>query len=149
TTRDVVDIQIHKGGRNYLLLDTAGLRKKFKVVDAVEKFSTIKTLKAIDRCDVVVLVLDASEDLTTQDQKIAAEVIERGKGLLVAVNKWDLKRDSEHVRRMFREEVYAWAPFLKFAALRFCSALSGQGVDQLLVEAWRIRERMRKKYSQS
>jgi GTP-binding protein len=141
TTRDVVDLSVERGGERFLLLDTAGIRKRPKVTASVEQFSVSRSLKAAARAEAVVLVLDARDKLTTQDAKIAASVMQRGSGLLLAANKWDLVKDSERARHEFREDVYAEALFLRFAALRFVSAKTGRGVESLLTDAARIARR--------
>lgn len=144
TTRDVVDTFLETGEGTFTLLDTAGLRRKTKVTDEIEAVSAIRALRAIGRCDVAVLVLDAADQMTTQDERIGGAVVEQGCGLLVAANKWDLVKDSESSRHEFREELYEKAPFLRFAAVRFVSAKTGLGVQSILKDAKRIRERKAK-----
>jgi GTP-binding protein len=138
TTRDVVDTVLKGDAHDFVLLDTAGMRKKSRVVDDVEHVSVVKTLRAIERANVAVLVLDGSEPMTTQDKQIAAAAAERGCGLMVCVNKWDLQKDFPENRRKVREELYSVAPFLQFAAVRFISAKTGLGVDGILSSALRI-----------
>ena len=130
TTRDAVEIPFERDGRHYTLIDTAGLRRRARVTGAVEKFSALKTLEAIRAAHVVVLVLDARQGLAEQDQHVVGHVLDAGRALVVAINKWDgLDRDtrdwvrSEHDRR-FR--------FVDFAETRYISALHGTGVGDLL-----------------
>jgi len=149
TTRDVVDVPVTLGDSDFVLLDTAGLRRRGKVDDRVEYFSAVQTLKAIDRADVVVLVLDAEEGLTTQDERIGSAAVERGTGLILAANKWDLCSDREEDRHQFREEAYATAPFLEFSPIRFVSALTGKGVEGLLLECRRIFKNRTKRFAEA
>ncbi|MFH1016965.1 MAG: ribosome biogenesis GTPase Der [Pseudomonadota bacterium] len=147
TTRDVIDISVESGEKKFLLLDTAGVRRRPKMSGTVEEFSAVRALRAVERSDVSVLVLDAAESLTTQDARIAAAVVEKGAGLVLAANKWDLLEDGPGRRNRFRDDAYAEAQFLRFAALKFVSAKTGAGTDQILTEAWRIRQRLRKRFS--
>jgi GTPase len=148
TTRDMVDVIMEREGKKIILLDTAGIRRKFKITDTVEHHSAVRSIRAIERSNVVVLVIDAKEGITTQDGRIAAAAVEKGSGLLLAVNKWDLQKDHPNTRNRFREEVFHVAPYLKFAALKFVSAKTGEGVDQILVEAARILRRGQKVFEQ-
>ncbi len=147
TTRDVIDTAVESAGKKFRLLDTAGLRRRPKMSGTVEEFSAVRALRAIERAEVSVLVIDASEPLTTQDARIGAAIVERGAGLVLAANKWDLLKDHPNVRKRYRDDAFAEAPFLRFAALKFVSAKSGLGVDQILTEAWRIRQRLEKRFS--
>ncbi len=144
TTRDVVDVEAEVEGHRYLLLDTAGIRRKFKVQDGVEKVSAATSFRSVERADVIILVLDATSPMTTQDERIVALALEQGKGFCVAANKWDLVRDSQRNRQEFREELYLKAPFLSFAVVRFVSAKTGMSVDTLLNEAKAIHRRQSK-----
>jgi GTP-binding protein len=130
TTRDAISIPFERDGRKYQLIDTAGLRKRGKVFEAVEKFSVIKTLQAIESCHVAILMLDAQEDVSDQDAHIAGFVMEAGRALVVAVNKWD-GLDSivrEEVKRDMDRKLH----FLHWARFHFISALKGSGVDALM-----------------
>jgi GTP-binding protein len=147
TTRDVVDTFVTTENGQFCLLDTAGVRHRGKVTDEIESVSALRSLRSIGRCDVAVLVVDATDQITTQDERISSAVVEKGCGLLIAVNKWDLVQDSDQARQKFREELYVNAPFLRFAGVRFVSALSGMGVDSILRDAKRIRERRSKVFS--
>jgi GTP-binding protein len=132
TTRDSIYIPFQKAGRDYTLIDTAGMRRRAKVEDAIEKFSVIKTLQAIEACNVVVLVLDAQQGIGEHDANLAAHVVESGRALVVAVNKWDgLGADQ---REAVKVALARRLGFLDFASTRFVSALHGSGVGLLLEE---------------
>lgn len=130
TTRDAIEIDFDRGDKAYTLIDTAGLRRRGKVFEAIEKFSVIKTLQAIEACNVVVLMLDAQAEISDQDAHIAGFVLETGRALVVAINKWD-GLDSEHRERIIRE-FERRLRFLSFAKMHTVSALNGQGVNALL-----------------
>ncbi|MCW5618146.1 MAG: ribosome biogenesis GTPase Der [Nitrosomonas sp.] len=131
TTRDSIYIEFEHHGKPYTLIDTAGLRRRGKVNETVEKFSAIKTLQAIEDANVVVLVLDASLDIAEQDAHIADFILQTGRALVVAINKWD-GVDSYH-RDIIKLEFSRKLSFLDFAKLHFISALKGTGVRQLLL----------------
>jgi GTP-binding protein len=130
TTRDAIHLDVERGGRPYTLIDTAGLRRRGKVFEAVEKFSVIKTLNAIEEAHVVVLVVDAQDEITEQDAHIAGHVLESGRALVVAVNKWDglPESDREEVKREFSRKL----AFLAFATTHYVSAREGRGLDALV-----------------
>jgi GTP-binding protein len=130
TTRDSIDVPFEREGRRYTLVDTAGLRRRGQVFESVEKFSVIKTLQSVDQANVVVLVLDAQADISDQDSHIAGYVVEKGRALVVAVNKWDGLDDyrRECVKRDLRRKL----GFLGFARFHFISALEGSGLSGLL-----------------
>lgn len=130
TTRDAIEIEFERGGKGYTLIDTAGLRRRGKVFEAIEKFSVIKTLQAIEASNVVVLMLDAQNEISDQDAHIAGFVLETGRALVVAINKWD-GLDSEQRERILRE-FDRKLRFLSFAKMHTVSALNGQGVNALL-----------------
>ncbi len=126
TTRDAIYIDFERGGKHYTLIDTAGLRRKGKVFETVEKFSVIKTLQSIEDAHVVILVLDAKQEISDQDAHIAGFVVESGRALVVAVNKWD-GLDS-YVREQTKADLEAKLKFLDFANFHYVSALNGQGL---------------------
>ncbi len=130
TTRDAISIPFERAGKKYQLIDTAGLRRRGKVFEAVEKFSVIKTLQAIESCHVAILMLDARQDVSDLDAHIAGFVMESGRALVVAVNKWDgldvVARDE--VKRVMARKLQ----FLHWAKFHFISALKGTGVDALM-----------------
>jgi GTP-binding protein len=133
TTRDAVDSALRYHGRNLNFIDTAGLRKRAKVEDDVEFYSTLRTRRAIDRAQVCVLVVDAALGLHAQDLRIATEAWDRGCGLVVAVNKWDLIQEKDaNTARRGQEQLIEKAPFLKYVPFLYVSAESGQRVHQLL-----------------
>ena len=126
TTRDAIHIDFERGGKHYTLIDTAGLRRKGKVFETIEKFSVIKTLQSIEDAHVVILVLDAQQDISDQDAHIAGFVVESGRALVVAVNKWD-GLDS-YAREQTKQVLEAKLKFLDFADFHYVSALRGQGL---------------------
>ncbi|TVO50910.1 MULTISPECIES: ribosome biogenesis GTPase Der [Denitromonas] len=130
TTRDAISIPFSRNGREYKLIDTAGLRRRGKVFEAVEKFSVIKTLQAIEQANVVVLVLDASQDVSDQDAHIAGFVLETGRALVLAINKWD-SVDS-YRREQIKSDVMRKLPFLSFARQHYVSALKSQGISGVM-----------------
>jgi len=130
TTRDAIDVELAIGGRRYILVDTAGLRRRGKVFESVEKFSVVKTLQAIDRANVAVLVLDAQGQISDQDAHIAGFILERGRALVVAVNKWDDLDD--YARDMTKRAIALRLKFLAFARFHYISAREGRGVAQLI-----------------
>ncbi|MCD6680231.1 MAG: ribosome biogenesis GTPase Der [Burkholderiaceae bacterium] len=130
TTRDAVAVDFEQGGRKYTLIDTAGLRRRSRVGEAIEKFSIVKTLQAIEQAHVCVLLLDASQDVSDQDATIAGYVLEAGRALVVAVNKWDLADAGE--RERVRSELDRKLHFLRFAKWHFVSALERFGIPALM-----------------
>jgi len=133
TTRDSIAVPFERDGRSYVLVDTAGVRRKGKVSDTVEKFSVIKALQAMERAEVVLMVLDAQEGITEQDVSLTGLIVERGRALVVVANKWD-GLDPDH-RRQVREQIERRLPFLDFAERLTISALHGSGVGDLLPAA--------------
>ncbi|MFA7241216.1 MAG: ribosome biogenesis GTPase Der [Sulfuricellaceae bacterium] len=129
TTRDSIHIDFERAGRPYTLIDTAGIRKRGKVFEAIEKFSVVKTLQAIEDANVVVLVLDARQDVAEQDAHIAGFIMEAGKALVVAVNKWD-GLDAAR-REVLKSDIARKLQFLDFAKFHYISALQGSGVGGL------------------
>jgi len=129
TTRDSIEIDFEKGGRKYVLVDTAGMRKRGKVFEAIEKFSVVKTLQSIEDANVVILMVDAQADVSDQDAHIADFVVQSGRALVVAVNKWD-GLDS-YVREQTRQTLQRKLKFLEFAKFHFISARDNIGLDNL------------------
>ena len=130
TTRDAIEVEFERDGQSYTLIDTAGLRRRGKVFEAVEKFSVIKTLQAIEACNVVLLLLDAQQEISDQDAHIAGFVVESGRALVVAINKWD-SADTER-RERIKREFDRKLKFLGFAKMHHISALRGQGVNAVM-----------------
>jgi len=129
TTRDAIHVDFERAGKKYTLIDTAGLRRRGKVFESIEKFSVIKTLQSIEDANVVVLVLDAQQDISDQDAHIAGFVLESGRALVVAINKWD-GLDS-YARDQVKQMLERKLKFLDFARIHYISALKGQGLDSL------------------
>ncbi|KQT10637.1 ribosome biogenesis GTPase Der [Ramlibacter sp. Leaf400] len=126
TTRDAITVPFERGGQKYELIDTAGLRRKGKVFEAIEKFSVVKTLQAIESANVVLLLLDATQGVTDQDAHIAGYILESGRAVVLAVNKWDAV--DEYQREQLQRQIEARLAFLKFASLHLISARKRQGL---------------------
>ncbi len=129
TTRDPVDTEVSFGSRRYLYIDTAGIRRRGKIVPGVERFSVARALEVIWRADIVLLVIDAGEGITEQETKIAGEAIRVGRGIILLINKWDLERGRP--REPWLSEVSRRFPFLSYAPVHFISALKGEGLRQI------------------
>lgn len=132
TTRDAIDTVLKRGQQEYILIDTAGMRKKKKVEENIEYYSVLRALKAVDRSDVVLMVFDATEGVTEQDKKIVGYAHEAGKGLILVFNKWDLVKKDSQTMKVMTEEIYDQLKFLTYAPLTFISALTGQRVMEIL-----------------
>jgi GTPase len=130
TTRDSIYVDFERDGKQYTLIDTAGIRRRGKVFEAVEKFSVIKTLQAVADANVVILVLDAHQEISDQDAHIAGFILEEGRALVVAINKWDDLDD--YSRERIKVEVKRKLSFLNFARQHFISALQGAGIPQIM-----------------
>jgi GTP-binding protein len=130
TTRDAIEVDFEHGGQRYPLIDTAGLRRRGKVFETVEKFSVVKTLQAIERCNVAILLVDGSEEIAEQDAHIAGFILEAGRALVVAVNKWDGLDDYQ--RTSIKRELDRKFHFLDWAPRHFISARSGTGIPAVL-----------------
>ena len=130
TTRDSIYIDFERGERCYTLIDTAGLRRRGRVVDTAERFSMVKTLQAIEDANVVILLLDARQEIAEQDAHIAGHVLDAGRALVVAVNKWEKLPEEE--RELVKRALVRKLDFLAFARLHFISALAGQGIAPLM-----------------
>ncbi|MBH1942413.1 ribosome biogenesis GTPase Der [Mobilitalea sibirica] len=131
TTRDAVDTPIRRNGKDYVLIDTAGLRRKNKIKEELERFSIIRTVTAVERADVVVLVIDATEGVTEQDAKIAGIAHDRGKGMVIAVNKWDLIEKNNKTVKEFTTDIKDVLSFMPYAEIIFISAETGQRMHKL------------------
>lgn len=131
TTRDSVDTMLTHKDRNYLLIDTAGIRRKGKTREKLEKFSILKALAALGRCDIAVVLIDAAEGITEQDAKVIGYTQEQGRGLILLVNKWDLMADDKKRQQQIMEEIARAVPFVGFAPLITVSALTGYGFKRL------------------
>ena len=131
TTRDAIDSYFENEHGKYVLIDTAGIRKKNKVNEAIEKYSVIRSLLAVDRADVCLMMIDAIEGVTDQDAKIAGEAHEAGKGIIIVVNKWDEYEKTTGTLEKYKKDVYEKLSYLSYAPIIFISAKTGQRVDKL------------------
>jgi len=131
TTRDAIDTEVVHNKKEYVLIDTAGLRRKNKIKEELERYMIVRTVSAVERADVVVLVIDASEGVTEQDAKIAGIAHERGKGVIIAVNKWDLVEKDDKTIYKFTGKVKETLSFMPYAELLFVSAETGQRLPKL------------------
>ena len=131
TTRDAIDTEYENKYGKYVLIDTAGIRRKSKVTESIEKFSIMRTLLAIERADVCLMMIDANEGVTEQDAKIAGEAHEAGKGIIIVVNKWDEYEKETGTLEKYKKEVYNKLAYLSYAPIIFISAKTGQRVDKL------------------
>ena len=131
TTRDAIDTEYENSHGKYVLIDTAGIRRKSKVTESIEKFSIMRTLLAIERADVCLMMIDATEGVTDQDAKIAGEAHEAGKGIIIVVNKWDEYEKETGTLEKYKKEIYAKLSYLSYAPIIFISAKTGQRVEKL------------------
>jgi GTPase len=132
TTRDVIDTPFDYKGREYLLIDTAGIRRKARIAQRLEKFAVLEAIKGIDQCDLAVILLDATQGVTDQDARVAGLAFEKGKGVIIAVNKWDLVEKDLKNKKQFLEDVRYHLKYLTFAPILPLSALTGLGREKLL-----------------
>lgn len=131
TTRDAVDTPVTWNGKEYVFIDTAGLRRKNKIKEEIERYSILRTVSAVERADVAVLVIDATEGVTEQDAKIAGIAHDRGRGMIIAVNKWDaIEKDNNTVKK-FTEKIRSTLSFMPYAEIVFISAQTGQRLPKL------------------
>ncbi len=149
TTRDAIDSVFRYHGQDYVLVDTAGLRRKTKVTYGVEYYSVMRTIEAVDRCDVVVLVLASDEEISAQDVKIASYAKRKMKEILVVFNKWDLVEKDTHSTGKFIADLHEQMPFLQFAPVQFISAKSGQRINRIMETVVKIEEESQKRISTS
>ncbi|MBR4196119.1 MAG: ribosome biogenesis GTPase Der [Synergistaceae bacterium] len=143
TTRDPVDTRAEIGGQKFRIVDTAGLRRRAKFDGDLEYYSFVRTLAAVDRSDVALLLMDAQDPCTDQDKRIAGHVAGKGKGIIIVVNKWDLmsgEKKADEITRKIRDEM----PFLSYAPIIFSSALSGRGVGKILQSAITVSKNRKK-----
>lgn len=132
TTRDAIDVLVEKGDDRFLLIDTAGMRKRGKVEQGVERFSVMRSLRAVDRAQVVLMVIDAEDNVTDQDQKIVGYANENGKACIVVINKWDLVEKDDRTMDKYKEKVRVRLAFMDYALLAFLSAKTKSRVHKLL-----------------
>ena len=131
TTRDAIDSEFENEKGKYILIDTAGVRKKSKIKESIEKYSIMRTLLAIERADVCLMMIDAVEGVTDQDAKIAGEAHEAGKGVIIVVNKWDAVEKETGTLEEYKKDIYQKLKYLSYAPIIFISALTGQRVNKL------------------
>lgn len=131
TTRDAIDTPFENEHGKYILIDTAGIRKHNKINESIEKFSVQRTLLAIERADVCLMMIDANDGVTDQDAKIAGEAHEAGKGVIIVVNKWDEYEKTTGTLEKYKKEVYEKLSYLSYAPVIFISAKTGQRVEKL------------------
>jgi len=132
TTRDSIDTPFEFAGKRYILIDTAGIRKKSRIREATEKYSVIRTLKSVERADVVLIMLDAAEKVTEQDQRIAGYVHEQNKANIVVVNKWDTVKKDEHTMNRYDKDIREELKFLAYAPILYVSALTRQRIFKII-----------------
>ena len=140
TTRDSVDTPFEKDDTKYVLIDTAGIRRRSKVFDDIEKYSVVRAIAAIERCDVALMTIDATEGVTEQDKKIAGLAHEAGKGIIVVVNKWDLVAKETNTMRDMEKDIRREFAFMPYAPVLFTSALKGQRLNNVLEYAKSVAE---------
>ena len=143
TTRDAIDLPMKRNGRDFLLIDTAGLRRRTKVKEQVEYYSTVRTRTSLERCDVAVVIADAEEGITLQDVKILGDAAEMGKGALLAMNKWDLIDKDDKTAIVYARDIIGRFPSLRDFPVFFVSALSGQRAWKILETALEIYDKRR------
>ncbi|HIS81851.1 MAG TPA: ribosome biogenesis GTPase Der [Candidatus Scatomonas merdavium] len=131
TTRDAIDTTVRWNGKDYIFIDTAGLRRKSKIKEELERYSIIRTVTAVERADVVIVVIDALEGVTEQDAKIAGIAHDRGKGIIVAINKWDAVEKNDRTVNEFSGKVRNVLSFMPYAEIQFVSAVTGQRLPRL------------------
>lgn len=147
TTRDALDTLLEWKGRRFVVTDTAGIRRKGSIAQAVERYSVMRAMRAIGGAEVVACLLDAGEAGVEQDARLLALVVEKGRALVVVVNKWDLAEAAGATREWYRRELHRRLPFAAFAPMLFVSARTGQGVERILATATRLSEQSRARFS--
>lgn len=131
TTRDAIDTVVKYENREYVFIDTAGIRRQKKIKDEIERYSIVRTVSAVKRCDIAIILIDAVEGITSQDSKIAGIAHDEGKGIIIAVNKWDaIEKDDKTVYR-FRDNIREMLPFLNYADIMYISAQTGQRLKNI------------------
>lgn len=150
TTRDSINSKLKFENDEYTLIDTAGIRKKSKVDYGVEKFAVDRSIRAIRDCDIAILVIDATIGLTDQDKKISQIIVEAGKGIILAVNKWDIVENKDAYSTVkYEKKIESEAPFLNFVPKIFISALTKQRINTIFIEAKKVYEQYKKRISTS
>ncbi len=140
TTRDSLDSPFTRNGHDYVVIDTAGLNKRGKIYEAVDKYSALRALRAIDRSDVAVLLIDATKGLVEQDKHVVGYAVEQNKAIVLAINKWDAEKHAVTDEKEFREKIASGMKFLDYASIAFISAKTGRGIDNLLTYVCKAHE---------
>ena len=150
TTRDSINSKLKFENEEYTIIDTAGIRKKSKVDYGVEKFAVDRSIRAIRDCDIAILVIDATIGLTDQDKKISQIIVESGKGIILAINKWDIVENKDAYSTVkYSKKIESEAPFLNFVPKIFISALTKQRINTIFIEAKKVYEQYKKRISTS
>ena len=131
TTRDAIDTAVKYNGKEYIFIDTAGIRRKSKITEEIERFSIIRAVAAVERCDVAIIMIDATEGVTEQDAKIAGIAHDRGKGVIIAVNKWDAIEKDNNTVKEHTQDIRDVLSFMPYAEILFISAKSGQRLHKI------------------
>jgi GTP-binding protein len=149
TTRDAIDTYFEQGDRKYLLIDTAGLRKKSRIHENIERYSAVRSIAAVDRADIVLIVIDATEGVTEQDTKVAGLAHDEGKGCIFVVNKWDLIEKNDKTMNLFTKNIKEKFPFMMYAPVIFVSAKTNQRMAKILDTVNFVSEEQSKRISTS
>ncbi|WP_028319302.1 ribosome biogenesis GTPase Der [Desulfobulbus elongatus] len=147
TTRDSVDTLVSRDPYTYLLIDTAGIRRKGKTTDKLEKFSILKSLRALGRCDIALVLIDAEEGITEQDTKVIGYTQEQGRAVIICLNKWDLIKDDKKRQERLLEEVRMAVKFIPFAPVLKVSALAGTGIKRLFPEIGKVHRQFHQRFA--
>ena len=145
TTRDAIDTLLELDGQNVLLIDTAGIRRRGRVETGIERYSVIRSLRAIDRADIVLLVLDATEPITAQDTHIAGHILQAAKGIVLVINKWDIIEDKDAAE--WNKHIQGQFKFMSYAPILYTSAKFGQGIDKIIPQARQVYQERIKRLS--
>ena len=145
TTRDAIDTHYEKGGDRFLFIDTAGIRRKSKVNEAIEKFSVIRSYAAVDRSDVCIIMIDGTEGIAEQDTKIAGYADEQGKACIFVINKWDIVKKNDKTMNEFKYKIRETFAFMSYASIMFTSAVTGRNIPALLEEIKKVNEQHKRR----
>ena len=145
TTRDAIDTHYEKDGDRFLFIDTAGIRRKSKVNEAIEKFSVIRSYAAVDRSDVCVIMIDGTEGIAEQDTKIAGYADEQGKACIFVINKWDIVKKNDKTMNEFKYKIRETFAFMSYASIMFTSAVTGRNIPALLEEIKKVNEQHKRR----
>lgn len=147
TTRDALDSEVRYGDKIYLFVDTAGIRRKSRISLKLEKFSVMEAIRALERVDIAILVVDAYEGISEQEQKIAQLIQEKGKGCIILMNKWDKVDKTEKTEGFYRQMIKSTLPFISYAPVIFASALTGKNMNKIFSEIDRVMLSMKRRVS--